>query len=56
MKKGTENWLCLVVIILAWWVFVSQFVFAVRHPHLTGTERLLNFHKAVLLRSLDDEK
>lgn len=38
---------------LVGWLIISQVIFAIRHPWLTDTERLLNFHNAVLFHTVD---
>lgn len=43
MKKG---WLIALGVIGAY-IFVSQFAFAIRHPELTDTQRLVRFFDAM---------
>lgn len=41
------------VYLLAIWLGVSSVIFALRHPWMTDTQRLLQLHRAILLQTVE---
>jgi hypothetical protein len=53
--KMKDKILIAIVIIITVWFAIAQITFALRHPKMTDTERLLRLDDAIFFRRLTDD-
>lgn len=51
-QRLAENFVLILLVFVAY-ALIAQIVFSFRHPWMTDTERLLNFHKALLFQRVE---
>lgn len=54
MKREEFTPSFIVFIVLVLYLVLSQFVFAIRHPSMTSTERMLHLKDALLFKRLSE--